>query len=53
MTVMLSPDGSHVVVSGLDSARNARDLWTVDIKRGLRTGFTFDAADEMQSCLVV
>jgi eukaryotic-like serine/threonine-protein kinase len=47
MTVMLSPDSSHVVVSGLDAARNTRDLWTVDIKRGLRTRFTFDAADEM------
>ena len=47
ITVMLSPDSSHVVVSGLDGARNTRDLWTVDIKRGLRTRFTFDAADEM------
>jgi Tol biopolymer transport system component len=47
MTVMLAPDSAHVVVSGLDGARNTRDLWTVDIKRGLRTRFTFDAADEM------
>ena len=47
MTVKLSADGSHAVVSGLDPARNTRDLWTVDIKRNLRTRFTFDAADEM------
>jgi Tol biopolymer transport system component len=47
MTVQLSADGAHVVTSGLDSTRNTRDLWTVDIKRNLRTRFTFDAADEM------
>jgi eukaryotic-like serine/threonine-protein kinase len=47
MTVKLSPDGSHVVVSGLDPARNARDIWTIDVKRNLRTRFTFDAADDM------
>jgi serine/threonine protein kinase len=47
MTVKLSPDGSHVVVSGLDPARNARDIWTIDLQRNLRTRFTFDAADDM------
>ena len=47
MTVQLSADGAHVVTSGLDSTRNTRDLWTIDIKRNLRTRFTFDAADEM------
>jgi Tol biopolymer transport system component len=47
MSLMLSPDGSHAVVSGLDAVRNARDLWTVDIKRNVRTRLTFDAADEM------
>jgi eukaryotic-like serine/threonine-protein kinase len=47
MTVKLSPDGSHVVVSELDPTRNTRDIWTVDIKRNLRTRFTFDAADDM------
>jgi serine/threonine protein kinase len=47
MTVALSPDGSHAVVSGLDSVRNARDVWTVDIKRNVPTRFTFDLADEM------
>jgi serine/threonine protein kinase/Tol biopolymer transport system component len=47
MTVALSPDGSRVVVSGLDAARNTRDLWVVDVARKLRTRFTFDPADEM------
>jgi Tol biopolymer transport system component len=47
MSVELSADGSHVAVSGLDSTRNTRDIWTVDMKRNLRTRFTFDAADEM------
>jgi serine/threonine protein kinase len=47
MSVSLSPDASHVVVSGLDATRNTRDLWIVDTKRNLRTRFTFDAADEM------
>jgi hypothetical protein len=48
MTVALSPDGAHVVVSSLDTARNTRDLSIIDLKRNnLRTRFTFDAADEM------
>jgi len=47
MTVVLSPDGSQVAVSGLDAVKNARDLWTVDLKRDVRTRLTFDAADEM------
>ena len=47
MTVSLSPDGSRVAVSGLDAARNTRDLWIVDVARKLRTRFTFDAADDL------
>ena len=47
MAVALSPDASGVAVSGLDPAKNARDIWTVDIKRNVRTRFTFDTADEM------
>jgi Tol biopolymer transport system component len=47
MSVALSPDGSRVAVSGLDTTRNTRDLWTIDVARQLRTRFTFDAADEM------
>jgi Tol biopolymer transport system component len=48
MTVSLSPDGAQVVVSSLDAARNTRDLSLLDLKRnGLRSRFTFDAADDM------
>jgi serine/threonine protein kinase len=46
--VEMTPDGRRVVVSGLDQARNTRDLWTYDLERqGLRTRFTFDTADDM------
>ena len=47
MSVALSPDGSHIVVSALDTTRNTRDLWTFDVARKLRTRFTFDPADEL------
>ena len=47
-TVSLSPDASRVVVSVLDPTRYTRDLWIVDLERkGLRTRFTFDPADEV------
>ena len=44
----LSPDGLRAVVSVLDTARRpvTADLWMFDIRRQLRTRFTFDAADE-------
>jgi serine/threonine protein kinase len=49
MGVQTSPDGARVAVSVLDVASNTRDLWTHDLARGIRTRFTFDAADEMQT----
>jgi Tol biopolymer transport system component len=46
----LSPDGSRVAVSILDSTRNSRDIWLYDLKRdGLRQRFTFDPADEFEA----
>jgi dipeptidyl aminopeptidase/acylaminoacyl peptidase len=39
----LSPDGKQALVS------DTRDIWLVDVARGLRTRFTFDATDERQS----
>jgi Tol biopolymer transport system component len=36
-------------VSVFDPARRSRDIWLFDIARGLRTRFTFDAADELAS----
>ena len=48
MTAALSPDGTHVAVSSLDTARNTRDISIIDLTRNnLRTRFTFDAADEL------
>jgi len=47
MSVELSPDGTRVLVSLLDPARRARDLWIYDVRRSLRTRFTFDPGDEV------
>ena len=49
MAVELSPDDARLVVSALDAARDTRDVWTYDLARGLRTRFTFDAADEIHA----
>lgn len=45
----LSPDGLRTTISVFDLARRSRDIWFVDIARGLRTRFTFDAAAEQAS----
>jgi Tol biopolymer transport system component len=42
----LSPDGSQLAVSVTDSARRARDIWTVDVARGVRQRVTFDPSEE-------
>jgi eukaryotic-like serine/threonine-protein kinase len=47
--VELSPDGQRVVVSVLDPAQGTRDLWLYDVKRELRTRFTFDSANEFEA----
>jgi Tol biopolymer transport system component len=44
--VELSPNRELAAVSVLDPQRRTRDLYTVDIARGLRTRFTFEATDE-------
>ena len=46
--VELSPDDQRVAVSVLDPAQGTRDLWLYDVKRGLRTRFTYDAANEFE-----
>jgi len=43
----LSPDGRQAVVSVLDASTNTRDLWIVDVTRGVRTRFTFDRGDDI------
>jgi Tol biopolymer transport system component len=45
--VELSPDGRLVAVSVLDQAVGTRDLWIIDVIRGVRTRFTRDRADEV------
>jgi eukaryotic-like serine/threonine-protein kinase len=42
----LSPDGLRAAVSLANARDNMTDVWIVSPARGLRTRFTFDAADE-------
>ncbi len=42
----LSPDGRRLAVSVLDPARRSRDIFLVDLERGVRQRLTFDASDE-------
>ena len=42
----LSPDGKRASVSVMDVAQQTRDIWLIDLTRGLRTRFTFDPAEE-------
>jgi eukaryotic-like serine/threonine-protein kinase len=44
----LSPDGQRLAVSVFDPAEGTRDLWLYDVKRELRTRFTFDSANEFE-----
>ena len=43
----LSPDGTRVALERIDEANN-RDIWQIDLARGLTTRFTFDAASDAQ-----
>jgi Tol biopolymer transport system component len=43
----LSPDGARAAVSVLDPNRNTRDLWVVDLMRGVRARLTSDPADDV------
>ena len=45
-TVAISPDGSKVAVAIWVPDANGADLWIYDVERGIRTRFTFDAADD-------
>jgi eukaryotic-like serine/threonine-protein kinase len=44
--VELSPDGSQIAVSVPDGTTRNRDIWVVDVVRGLRSRVTFDPSDE-------
>jgi eukaryotic-like serine/threonine-protein kinase len=45
--VAVSPDGRRAAVSVLDVAANTRDIWVLDISRGVRTRITFDPSDDV------
>jgi len=44
--VELSPDGRRLAVSVTDPTKNTRDIYLVDIDRGVRQRLTFDPSDE-------
>jgi serine/threonine protein kinase/dipeptidyl aminopeptidase/acylaminoacyl peptidase len=45
----LSPDGKQALDSIAGEAGKGRDIWLYDVARGLRTRFTFDAANNLES----
>ena len=47
--LQLSPDAKRVTVSLVDNAQRTRDVWQLDVLRGLRTRFTDDPSDELAS----
>jgi len=42
----LSPDGKRLAVSRLDPATNTRNIWVLDLARGVSSRFTFDKTDD-------
>ena len=42
----LSPDGTRAAVSQFDAEGNTRDIWIVDLARGVRTRFTSESTDD-------
>jgi serine/threonine protein kinase/WD40 repeat protein len=44
--VELSRDGKSAVLAILDPSKRTRDIWTLDLLRGIRTRLTFDAGEE-------
>jgi Tol biopolymer transport system component len=44
--VELSPDGRRVLVSVTDTALRTRDIYIIDVARGVRQRLTFDPSDE-------
>ena len=43
----LSPDGKRLAVGRLDPATNTRDIWVLDLVRGVSSRLTFDKADDV------
>jgi len=46
LSIELSPDGTRVLAGLADASRRSSDLWIYDVRRGLRTRFTFDPSSE-------
>jgi Tol biopolymer transport system component len=44
--VELSPDGRRALASIIDPLQMARDVWVVDLARGLRSRLTFDSRED-------
>jgi len=44
--VQISPDDAHVAVEITDPRTETSDLWIYDVASGIRSRFTFDAADD-------
>ncbi len=44
--IALSPDGKKVAVRVIDSNLRTRDLWTIDLTRGVPSRFTFEPSNE-------
>jgi Tol biopolymer transport system component len=44
--VALSPDGGRVAISVLDRSQATRDLWAIDVARGVRDRLTSDPGDD-------
>jgi eukaryotic-like serine/threonine-protein kinase len=42
----LSPDGKRLAVARVDPADNNREIWVLDLARGVSSRFTFDKADK-------
>ena len=43
----LSPDARQAAVSVLDPTTNTRDIWIIDLARGVRSRLTFDRAEDV------
>jgi Tol biopolymer transport system component len=45
----LSPDGARLAINVFDPSKRTRDIWIHDLKRDVRTRFTFNAGDDWYS----
>ncbi len=48
-SIEMLPGDQRAVMSVVDPVRRTRDIWTVDLARGVRSRFTFDPAEERRA----